>query len=79
MLLRLQVHHVRLTVILDQEVRGHGQLARGGPDHMAEIAENVVIGIGRDGRIEPHAVPNPVSYTHLDVYKRQVLVGLACS
>ena len=24
---------------------------------MAEIAENIVVGIGRDGRIEAHAIP----------------------
>jgi hypothetical protein len=24
---------------------------------MTEIAENIVVGIGKDGRIEPHAIP----------------------
>ena len=57
MLLRLRGYRVRLALVLHQEVRGHGQPARGGADHVAEIAETVVIGVGGDGRIEPHAIP----------------------
>ena len=57
MLLRLRGHCVRLALILHQEVRGHGQSAHGRADHVAEIAETVVIGVGGDGRTELHAIP----------------------
>ena len=33
------------------------QPARGRADHVAEIAETVVIGVGGDGRIDLHAIP----------------------
>ena len=56
MLLHLRDDRVRLALVLHQEVRGHGQPARGGTDHVAEIAEAVVICVGDDGWIKPHAV-----------------------
>src|ERR1700680_1565263 len=57
MLLRLRGDHVRHAVVLHQEVCGQGQPAGRGADHVAEIAENVVIGLGGDGRIELHLIP----------------------
>ena len=56
MLLRQRGYRVRLTVVLHQEVRRHAHPARRSANHMAKIAETVVIGISGDGRIEPHAV-----------------------
>ena len=56
MLLRLGGRRVRFALVLHQEVSGHGQPARGGKNHMAEIAETVVIGVGGDGRIESHVI-----------------------
>jgi hypothetical protein len=52
----LRLHRVQLTLILHQKVRGHGQSARGGADHVAEIAKAVVIGVGGDGRIESYVI-----------------------
>ena len=57
MLLRPRGNFVGLTLVAYQEVGGYRQSARTGADHVAEIAETVVIGVGRDGRIEPRAIP----------------------
>jgi hypothetical protein len=57
MLLRLRSNFVGLALVAYQEVGGYRQPACGGADHVAEIAETVVIGVGRDGRIEPYAIP----------------------
>ena len=54
---RFRGHFIGFPAVLHQEVRGHGQPARGGADHVAEIAETVVISVSRDGRVEPHAIP----------------------
>src|SRR5229473_231224 len=56
MLLRPRGNFVGLTLVAYQEVGGYRQPARGGADHVAEIAETVVIGVGQDGRIEPDAI-----------------------
>jgi hypothetical protein len=47
---------VRLALVLNQKVRGKCQPARGSADHMAEIAEAVMIRVGRDRRIKAHAI-----------------------
>jgi hypothetical protein len=57
MLLRSQIHRVWLSLILHEKVCGHCELASGSTDYMAEIAENVVIGIGGNDRIELQAIP----------------------
>src|ERR1700719_5278318 len=56
MLCGLRGHIIRRSAVLDQKIGGESQPARGRADHVAEIAETVVIGVGRDGRIEPHAI-----------------------
>jgi hypothetical protein len=56
MLRRPRGNFVGLALVAHQEVGGYRQPTRGGADHVAEIAETVVIGVGRDGRIEPHAI-----------------------
>jgi hypothetical protein len=56
MLQRFRSVVIRRSAVLDQEIGGDSQLARGCVDHVAEIAETVMIGVGRDGRIKPHEV-----------------------
>src|ERR1700733_11635727 len=57
MLLRVRLRRVRLAVVAHHEVRGHGDAARGGMDDMAEIAENVMVRVGDNGRVELQAIP----------------------
>ena len=56
MLLRLQRRRIRLALVLNQKVRGQGQPPRRSADDVAEIAEAVVIRVGDDRRIKPHAI-----------------------
>ena len=57
MLLRVRDITSGSTTVLNQEVRGDGQPACGGADHVAEIAETVVIGVSGDGWVESDPIP----------------------
>ena len=48
---------IELAAVLHQEIRRERQPARGRADHVAEISEGVVIGVGRDRRIDLQPVP----------------------
>ena len=43
------------------------------PEEKESKLLNIEVSVGRTGVLTPTAVFEPVSYTHLDVYKRQAL------
>jgi hypothetical protein len=56
MLHSLRSRHIRLAGVSHEEVSRHAQATRGRSDYVAKIAEAVVIGVGRDRRVELQAV-----------------------
>jgi len=57
MLRGLRRHGIRLAAVLYDEIRRHDDSAFGCVDHVAEVAECVVIGVDRNLRIDLHAIP----------------------
>ena len=77
MLLRLRRRFVRRPIVLDNEIRGHRQLAGGGRITWQNLPKLSVIGVGDDRRLEPMRSSVMKSQSGMDRAQRQD-IGVGC-